>query len=97
MSQANVISTAANALWYTDKIEIVTGATAVTFQIYAAALRDQSAVGNIYSSPRMVPANSQQTYYVGAGNYLTVTGSDWSGVEQGTQTSAQAGVGGYGV
>jgi hypothetical protein len=97
MSQANVISTAANVLWYTDKIEIVTGSTPVTFQVYATALRDQSAVGNIYSSPRMVPANSRERYYIGAGNYLTVTGSNWSGTEQGSQTSAQAGVGGYGV
>ena len=97
MSQANVIIESVNALWYTDKIEIVTGSTPVTFQVYATALRNQTAVGNIYSNPRMVPDNSQEQYYVGAGNYLTVAGSDWSGTEIGTKSSAQAGVGGYGV
>jgi hypothetical protein len=34
MSQANVLSSASNVIWYTDKCEIVTGNTAVTYNIY---------------------------------------------------------------
>jgi hypothetical protein len=97
MSEANVVTTASNALWYTDRVEIVTGSTPVTYQVYATALIDQPAQGNIYSEPAEVPANSSQEIYVGVGNYLTITGDDWTGVEIGGQTSAQAGVGGYGV
>jgi hypothetical protein len=97
MSEANVVTTAANTLWYTDRVEIVTNATPVTYQVYATALRDQLAVGNIYSEPSTVNAYTSEEVYVGVGNYLTVTGSDWSGTEIGGQTSAQAGVGGYGI
>jgi hypothetical protein len=97
MAEANVVTTASNALWYTDRCEIVTGSTPVTYQVYATALIDQPAQGNIYSEPAEVPANSSQEIYVGVGNYLTVTGANWTGVEIGGQTSAQAGVGGYGV
>jgi hypothetical protein len=94
---ANVVTTAANAVWYTDRCEIVTGATPVTYQVYATALRDQSAQGNIYSNPSSVDANSADTIYVGVGNYLTITGANFTAQEIGGQTSAQAGVGGYGV
>jgi hypothetical protein len=94
---ANVVTTAANAVWYTDRCEIVTGATPVTYQVYATALRDQSAQGNIYSNPSSIDANSADTIYVGVGNYLTITGSDFTAQEIGGQTSAQAGVGGYGI
>jgi hypothetical protein len=97
MAEANVVTTASNALWYTDKCEIVTGSTPVTYQVYATALIDQLAQGNIYSEPAEVPANSSEQIYVGVGNYLTITGSNWTGVEIGGQTSAQAGVGGYGI
>lgn len=34
MSQANVVTSAANVVWYTDKCEIVTGNTAVTYNVY---------------------------------------------------------------
>lgn len=97
MAEANVVTTASNVVWYTDKCEIVTGSTPVTYQVYATALRGQPAVGNIYSDPSEVPANTRQQIYVGVGNYLTIAGSDWTGLEIGGQTSAQAGVGGYGI
>lgn len=97
MSQANVVSTAANVIWYTDRIEIVTGSTPVTYQVYATALRDQSAQGNIYSDPSLINAYAREEVYVGVGNYLTVSGTGWAGTEIGGQTSAQAGVGGYGI
>ena len=97
MSQANVVTTASNAVWYTDRAEITTGSTPVVYQVYATALRDQSAQGNIYSNPASVDADSTETIYVGVGNWLTITGSDFTALEVGGQTSAQAGVGGYGV
>jgi hypothetical protein len=34
MSQANVLTSASNVIWYTDKCEIVTGANSVTYQVY---------------------------------------------------------------
>ena len=34
MAQANVYTTVSNAVWYTDKCEIVTGNTAVTYNTY---------------------------------------------------------------
>lgn len=37
MSQANVLTSADNVVWYTDKCEIVTGGNSVTYQIYVVA------------------------------------------------------------
>lgn len=92
MSQANVVTSAANVIWYTDKCEIVTGNTAVTYNIYATALGSADPVGNIYSAAPQVAANSRQQIYVGEGNYLTITGSNFTARELGTASSAQAGV-----
>jgi hypothetical protein len=92
MSQANVVTAAANVIWYTDKCEIVTGATAVTYNIFAVALGNTAAVGNIYSADPQIAANSRQQIYVGAGNYLTITGADFTARELGTASSAQEGV-----
>jgi len=96
MSQANVYTSVANAYWYTDKCSISTGNTAVTFNVYATALGTVAAVGNIYSNAVSVPASSTQEIYVGAGNHLTVTGSNFTAQELGTASSAQAGVIGQG-
>ena len=93
MSQANVFtSLSANTTWYTDKCEIVTSNTVVTYQIYATALGTATPVGNIYSSPAQVGTNSRQQIYVGAGNKLTITGAYFTLREIGTQSSAQYGV-----
>ena len=162
MSQANVLTSASNVIWYTDKCEIVTGSTAVTYNIYQMPTRytantvitgsvtngsnvmtttmasatliggnitgtgvaysttvvsvdpenDQlilsanatassattqnyivtpHAPGNLYSAAPQVAANSRQQIYVGAGNYLTITGSDFTAREIGTASSATAG------
>lgn len=96
MSQANVVTSAANVVWYTDKAEIVTGATAVTYNVYAVALGNAAPVGNIYSAAPAVAANARQQIYVGAGNHLTITGSGFTARELGTASSAQAGVIGQG-
>lgn len=92
MSQANVYTSVANAYWYTDKCEIVTGNTAVTYNVYATALGSATPVGNIFSAAPQVAANSRKQVYVGAGNHLTVTGSNFTAQEIGTQSSAQFGV-----
>jgi len=49
------------------------------------------APGNLYSSAVQVAANSRQQVYVGAGNYLTITGSGFTARELGTASSATAG------
>jgi hypothetical protein len=162
MAQANVYTTVANARWYTDKCEIVTSSTAVTYNIYQVALPPQitfsgttanlstvvttsasmalpagSAIsgtgipggatiasqvpftsvtlsanatanatnvftvttppnGNLYSAAPQVSVNSRQQIYVGAGNYLTITGANFTARELGTASSATAGVNGQG-
>ena len=162
MSQANVLTSASNVIWYTDKCEIVTGANSVTYQIYvmpagpaattvitgsvtngsnvmtttqasaklvggnitgtgvantttvvsvnpkgdslilsanasASSATTQNyivtlhAPGNLYSTAPQVAANSRQQIYVGAGNYLTITGGNVTAREIGTASSATAG------
>jgi hypothetical protein len=95
MSQANVYTSVSNAVWYTDKCEIVTE-TAVSYNVYATPLGNAAPVGNIYSSPVQVAANSRQQIYVGAGNKLTISGTGFTARELGTASSAQAGVIGQG-
>ena len=92
MSQANVYTTLANTVMYTDKLEITTGANTVTYQVFATALGTANAVGNIYSAPFIIPANSSKTVYCGAGNRVTVAGTPFTAVEQGTASSAQSSV-----
>jgi hypothetical protein len=96
MPQANVISSAANVTWYTDKAEITALDNAVTYQVYATALGSASAVGNIWSNAVAVGANTTVQIYVGAGNKLTVTGT-FTAAELGTASSAQEGVIGGGA
>jgi hypothetical protein len=92
---ANVYTSLSNALWYTDKCEIVTGNTAVTYQVYATALGSEPAAGNIYSGLPVIGAQESKQIYVGVGNYITVTGTNYTAQEIGTQTSAQAGTGNF--
>lgn len=91
MSQANVISSAGNVTWYTDKAEIAALDASVTYQVYATALGSAAPVGNIYSAPVAIPNGAIQQIYVGAGNKLTVTGT-FTATELGTASSAQSGV-----
>jgi len=92
---ANVYTSLSNTIWYTDKCSISTGNTAVTYQVYATALGDASPVGNIYSGPPEIGAGKRKQIYVGVGNYITVTGSNYTAQEIGGQTSAQAGTGNF--
>jgi hypothetical protein len=160
MSQANVYTSVANAVWYTDKCEIVTGNAAVTYNIYVMqagnptvgivgsvanasnimittnasqeligstfvtgpgvantvtvtnAVNGQSLTlsanatatfgqsqytlttgnqGNLYSAAPQVALASRQQIYVGAGNKLTITGSNFTAREIGTASSAVEG------
>jgi hypothetical protein len=162
MSQANVLTSASNVIWYTDKCEIVTGANSVTYNIYvmpvgpgtttvitgsvtngsnvmtttmasarlvganvsgtgvegtttvvsvspegdslvlsanatASSATTQNyaitlrAPGNLYSAAPQISANSRQQIYVGAGNYLTITGGNVTARELGTASSATVG------
>ena len=159
MSQANVYTSVGNAVWYTDKCEIVTGNTAVTYNIYVmqagnptvgilgsvsnasnvmispnasqvligstfktgtgvantvtvvSAVNGQTLVmsanatadstgpytlttgnqGNLYSAAPSVAASNRQQIYVGAGNRLTITGSNFTAREIGTASSAVEG------
>ena len=89
---ANVYTSLANATVYTDKLQISTGANAVTYQSYATALGSAAASGNIYSAPISIPANTVFEVYCGAGNKVTVVGSPFTALEIGTASSAQESV-----
>lgn len=94
---ANVYTSLSNATVYTDKLQISTGANAVTYQVYATALGSAPAAGNIYSAPISIPANTVFEVYSGAGNKVTVVGSPFTALELGTASSAQSGVIGGGA
>ncbi len=100
MSQANVVTSAGNITWYTDKAEITALDGAVTYQVYAVGLTTpygngvtytSTPVGNIWSNAVSVGANTTVQIYVGAGNKLTVTGT-FTAAELGTASSATASV-----
>ena len=100
MSQANVVTSAGNITWYTDKAEITALDGAVTYNVYAVGLSTpygngtsytSTPVGNIWSNSVAVSANSTVQIYVGVGNKLTVTGT-FTASEIGTKSSATAGV-----
>jgi len=93
---ANVYTSLSNAVVYTDKLQISTGNTAVTCQVYAVSLGTAAAAGNLYSAAINIPANTVFETYSGAGNRVTITGSNWTALELGTASSATAGVIGAG-
>lgn len=64
MSQANVYTSVANAVWYTDKCEIVTGSSAVTYNIYVMQAGNPTVgiVGSVTASSNvMISPNASQT------------------------------------
>ena len=103
-----VVNAAANVLWTTDKVEIATTTANVTFQVSVVQLTYSQAngtpanatmttpTGNLYANAIVVPGNTVQQYYVGAGNYLNIiTGTGFSATALGTATSATAGSNGF--
>jgi hypothetical protein len=109
MAAVQVVNAVSNVAWTTDKVEIATTLANVTFQVNAVQLTYTQAngvpanatmttdVGNIYANAIVVPGNSVQQYYVGAGNYLNIiTGNSFTATAIGTATSATAGENGVG-
>ena len=99
-----VVNAVSNVAWTTDKVEIATTTANVTYQVSVVQLTYvqangvpanatmTTATGNLYANAIVVPGNTVQQYYVGAGNYLNiVTGSGFSATALGTATSATAG------
>jgi hypothetical protein len=99
-----VVNSVSNVAWTTDKVEIATTLSNVTFQVSVVQLTYTQAngvpanatmttpLGNLYVNAIVVPGNSVQQYYVGAGNYLNiVTGTAFTATALGTATSATAG------
>lgn len=87
-SQANVYTAVANVVWQTDKVQIATGNTAVTYRVDLAP----SFANTIYSNAASVPAYMTEYVYVGVGNQLTITGANFTAAESGTASSGTAGV-----
>ena len=87
-----VVNTAGNILWTTDKVEFSAVTNDVTYQVFATALGTANAVGNLYANTVRVPAGTAHNAYVGAGNYLIIVGTTFTARALGTASSAQAGV-----
>ena len=98
-----VVNATSNVAWTTDRVQFTTSAANVTFQVSQTQTtwtntngitsNTSMATGNIYANAIVVPANSNQEYYVGVGNYLNIlTGSGFSAIALGTQSSGTAGV-----
>ena len=109
MAAVQVVNSTGNVAWTTDKVEIATTAATVTFQVSVVQLTYIQAngvpanatmttdVGNLYANAIVVPGNTVQQYYVGAGNYLNiVTGNSFTATAIGSATSATAGENGVG-
>ena len=92
-----VINTAGNVLWTTDKAQINSASADVTYQVNATALGSAAAVGNLYANVVSVPNGTTQEIYVGSGNYLIMVGTTFTAVALGTASSAQEGVIGTGA
>jgi hypothetical protein len=99
-----VVNSVSNVAWTTDKVEISTTTANVTFQVSVVQLTYVQAngvpanatmttdTGNLYANAIVVPGNTVQQYYVGAGNYLNIiTGTGFSATALGTASSATAG------
>ena len=99
-----VVNATSNVAWTTDKVEIATTTANVTFQVSVVQLTYvqangvstnatmTTATGNLYANAIVVPGNTVQQYYVGAGNYLNIiTGTGFSATALGTASSATAG------
>lgn len=84
-----VINSAGNVAWTTDKAEISAISNDVTYQVNATALGTASAAGNLYANVVRVAPGTTQQIYVGAGNYLIMAGTTFTVTALGTQSSAQ--------
>jgi hypothetical protein len=79
-----VVTSVSNTAWTSEKVEIATTNADVTLQVSVvqqyyiqangvpANAVMTTPIGNLYSNALVVPGNSVQQYYVGAGNYLNI-------------------------
>ena len=84
-----VINSAGNVLWTTDKAEIESTGNAVTYQVFVTGLGNAAPAGNLYANAVAVPNGVIKQIYVGSGNYLIMTGNTFTARALGTQSSAQ--------
>jgi hypothetical protein len=94
--------TPGNILWTTDKAEINAESVNVTYQVSLTQTTwtDTSGItantsmptGNLYANAISVPNGTTHQLYVGAGNYLILTGNNFTAVALGSRTSATVGV-----
>jgi len=87
-----VVNSAGNVVWTTDKASIAANSADVTYQVFATALGSADAVGNLYANVVSVPNGTVQEIYVGAGNRLILAGTTLTATALGTASSAQSGV-----
>jgi len=92
MAQANVYTAATSLAWQTDKCRISTGTTSVTYNVNIL-YPSFGSTGNIFSNAAVVPANSSSDVFVGVGNELTISGSNFTAQELGTVSSGIVAVG----
>ena len=103
MAAVQVVNSVSNVAWTTDKVEFSTTLANVTFQVYqtqtiwiqanGVPANTTMPTGNLYANAIVVPGNTVQQYYVGAGNYLNiVTGNTFTATAIGTATSGTSGV-----
>jgi hypothetical protein len=90
MAQANVYTSVSSQAWFTDKCRISTGNTAVTFQVNM--ITGTPTTGNLYSNAASIPADTSSEIWVGVGNQLTITGSNYTAQEIGTASSGSRSV-----
>jgi hypothetical protein len=94
---ANVYTSLSNTTVYSDRLEIATNASNAWLQVYAVALGSAAPVGNLYSAPINIPANTVYQTYVGSGNKVTIVcAGTYTALELGTASSATSGVIGAG-
>jgi hypothetical protein len=102
MAAVQVVNATGNVAWTTDKVEIATTTSNVTFQVSqtqtkwiqanGVPVNTSMPTGNLYANAIVVPGDSVQQYYVGAGNYLNiVTGTGFTATALGTATSGTSG------
>lgn len=87
---ANVYTTVSSQAWLTDKCRIATGNTAVTYNVNI--VYGTPSTGNLFSNAASVPAHFSSDIWVGVGNELTITGSDFTAQELGTRSSGEVAV-----
>lgn len=91
-TQANVYTSASNAVMYTDKVRFVTNGNAVTYNVKLQDLSAGTFDDSLFSAAAQIPPYATYDAFVGVGNRLTVTGGNVTIQELGTASSGTSGV-----